>query len=109
MSRASFDEIIAQRIELAGAKTGQQVAAARDEVDAGRRATLEDCGVAIALAASCLRDLKTASDASVGAARRDLHDAWRRMEIAVRRVTGEHAVTIVPPLTIPGPRPPAVN
>jgi hypothetical protein len=109
MSRQPFEEMVAQRIELASAKTSQQVAAARDEVNVLRRQTLEDCGLAVALAASCLRDLRAASGVAAGAARRDLHDAWHRMEVAVRLVTGEPAVTLVPPLAMPGLPPPTAD
>jgi len=106
--RRRFEEMIAERIELANSKTAALVARAPDEVNAERRQRLEDCGLAIARAAASLRELKAASHPAANDVMREVNNAWREMEVAVRQVTGEAAVTLVPPLTVPmlGPRPP---
>src|SRR5688500_18888497 len=103
--RDEFEVMIGQRIELASTKTSVLVAAASAGVNADRRKALEDCGLSIALAMASLGDRKAATDAGWKVAERDMNYVWRRMEAAVRLLTGEPAVTLVAPLSVPSAKP----
>ena len=96
-----FEGMIAQRIELARSKTAVLVAGAAGETDVERRQVLEECRLAIALAVGHLRDLRAAEGVGWDAVQRDMNDVWRRMETAVRLVTGESPVTLVAALEVP--------
>jgi hypothetical protein len=95
-NRHELEEMIAARIELASSKTCVLLAGTRAEVNPHRRHQLEDCGLAIAIATESLRDVRTATDARMNVAMRDLDLAWRRMEAAVQQVTGEPPISLEP-------------
>jgi hypothetical protein len=101
--------MIAQRIELAKSKTGDQVAGVLEETNLERRQVLDDCGMNIARAIGHLRLLRAADALMWDEAQRDMNDVWRHMEMAVRRVTGESPVTLVAPPTMPSLAAPLTN
>lgn len=97
--RTDFEDMIAQRIELARSKTG--TAGALEEASVERRQVLDECKLTIARASDHLRLLRAADGRAWDGAQRDMNDVWRHMEVAVRLVTGESPVTLVAPLTVP--------
>lgn len=93
--RDAFRAKMAEHIELAGAKTRALIAGAKKEkMSHDRHRALEECRLAIAAAIAKLRELEVAEDDDWDVARREMRSAWLVMVIAVRRITGEPAISL---------------